>query len=55
MTNDNDFTGNSVLIADILGFSKHTLKQREQAENKLTEFCTIFSNRQNIYNNMKHI
>ncbi len=49
MTNDNDFTGNSVLIADILGFSKHSLKQREQAENKLTEFCTIFSNLVNEY------
>lgn len=44
MTNDNDFTGKSVLFADILGFSKLTLKQREQAENKLRTFSEVFDN-----------
>lgn len=43
MTNENDFKGNSVLFADILGFSKQTLKQREQAEKKLRKFSEIFS------------
>ncbi|MFH0904474.1 MAG: hypothetical protein V1854_04720 [Methanobacteriota archaeon] len=44
MTNDNDFTSRSVLFADILGFSKLTLKQREQAENKLRAFIELFAN-----------
>jgi len=43
MTNENDFTGNSVLFADILGFSKQTLEQRKQAEEKLRKFSEIFS------------
>lgn len=44
MTNESDFTGNSVLFADILGFSKQTLEQRKQAEQKLRKFSEIFSN-----------
>lgn len=49
MTNDNDFTGKCVLCADILGISKHTLEQREEAEKKLKGFGNIFSNLINKY------
>ncbi len=44
MINDNDFTGKSVLFADILGFSKLIFTQREQAENKLRTFSEVFDN-----------
>ncbi|MBU4220672.1 MAG: hypothetical protein KKD46_06585 [Euryarchaeota archaeon] len=44
MINENDFTSKSVLFADILGFSKLTLKQREQAESKLRTFSEVFAN-----------
>lgn len=45
MTNETDiFTCNHVLIADILGFSKLTLNQRPQAEEKLRMFSEVFDN-----------
>ncbi len=56
MTNENDFTGDSVLFADILGFSKHTLEQRKQAEKKLRKFGKVFDNlvkKYNKYDNKK--
>ncbi|VVB95634.1 Uncharacterised protein [uncultured archaeon] len=43
MTNENDFTGNSVLFADIMGFSKLTIEQKEEAEIKLKKFREIYT------------